>query len=155
MAIPPAAPKPPTTSFRALLLALVCLALIATTPAAYLAAAVDAEGPRSKPMTEDVSTQLGSDFFINLLTLSDSQAIKTAFEQIEQQWDSSYIPMLIEVSIFAGSDYTSDSVFATLAKMTGKQFGPHTRIWQDWLWNRTEIISPDYVEFKADLYRQI
>ncbi|MEM1155642.1 MAG: DUF3179 domain-containing protein, partial [Pseudomonadota bacterium] len=98
---------------------------------------------------------LSYDFFINLLTLSDPEAVRAAFDQIEKHWDQSYVPMLIEVSIFAGSDYTSDSVFATLTKMTGNDFGPHTRIWQDWLWNGAEIVSPDYAEFKADLYRQI
>ncbi|MEM8563282.1 MAG: DUF3179 domain-containing protein [Pseudomonadota bacterium] len=139
------------------LLSLVGLTLLyivsAATHAANPGLAQEPEFVSAQP--DAAAAQLGEDFFIDLLTLSDPQAIKAAFATIEQQWDSSYIPILIEVSIFAGSDYTSDSVFATLAKMTGKGFGPHTRVWQDWLWNRPEIRSPSYAEFKADLYRQI
>ena len=90
-----------------------------------------------------------------LFYTTDDGVTKEALQAIENTWSPAYIPQLLEAARFSASRRTSLDILDLLQRQTDEDIGDDLNRWYQWLWNRSESITPTYGEFKADLYRQI
>ncbi|MEO1475810.1 MAG: DUF3179 domain-containing (seleno)protein, partial [Pseudomonadota bacterium] len=93
--------------------------------------------------------------FNTLLESSDQVEIQTAFQGINAEWQTAYIPFLLELARFARSAETEQLALRTLRDKTGQDFGVDMNEWYHWWWNEPAAQTSDYGDFKAGLYRQI
>ena len=92
--------------------------------------------------------------FIELLQNSDPVFVEDFLVKVDKQWQDSWIPMVLESINFASSSYVSNRLNKILIKKVGKDYGG-LHGWYEKIWNKPELISSDYSEFKASLYRLI
>jgi len=93
--------------------------------------------------------------FKDLLLSRDRAVINNALLMIEENWQPSYAPILIEIAVYSASYDSAAGIFTTLSEKTGQNFGSDRNAWYQWLWNQPATFTPDYADFKADLYRHI
>ena len=90
-------------------------------------------------------------------TMSMSQALET-LDQIEENNDSSMIPVLIEILRFMPTQSSRDRIASTLGVLTGQPFeGNDWDKWMDWMGENLDDIEPPegYPDWKARLYSAI
>lgn len=102
-----------------------------------------------------VSATTQTSAFNTLLNEVDPAAIEFRIAEISREWNDVNIPMMLETATYAVSLVTSKKILETLSKKTGQHFGADTNSWYHWLWNQPEMITDEYADFKADLYRNI
>jgi hypothetical protein len=102
----------------------------------------------------------------------DRAAAAAAQEQLASVWRDSYASMLIEiVSVLPPSRYGHPEDFAGLPeprgaqvrrrliqfleRQTGEEFRDDLKKWRPWMWKLPYEPHPDYMAFKASLYRAI
>ena len=108
--------------------------------------------------TQSVETrQVGLDYqhFASLLRQRDDKVIKEMIAEIEADWDTAYIPFLLETVSYAAAFTTEREIFHLLKRKTGQDIGYDETDWYQWWWNQPAAQTPDYANFKADLYRLI
>ena len=96
-----------------------------------------------------------NDAFSLLIYTSNQEAINRALGVIEQHWQHAFIPQLLDIMSVPRTTYIFENTIDLLTAKTGEDFGRNRNDWYFWLWNRAEQLSPDYGNFKADLYEQI
>lgn len=96
-----------------------------------------------------------SEAFNTLLNNPDPSAIEFASKKISREWQTDYVPMMIETARYATSPYASKAVLNVLSKKTKQDFGNNLSAWYEWLWNQPEDNPQGYDNFKANIYRNI
>jgi len=91
--------------------------------------------------------------FLGMLK-SDIRGVEATLEQAKQQWDLSYVPMMLEVARFLPQGEKA-LVLRTLEIQTGQTFGGDFDKWMQWNWKQKYEQHPDYAKFKSALYSPI
>ena len=87
---------------------------------------------------------------------AESPTVQTrAIEELESNWSEAYAPQILEVLTRIRSSGIYLRLINLLAEKTGQDFEYATNKWYLWLWNQPELITDDYADFKADLYKAI
>lgn len=90
-----------------------------------------------------------------ILINDDEQRVDKALSILDKHWRVEYIANVLEIIAYTQSPRSQQSVITLLERKTGQSFGRDMNKWYFWLWNRPEIISSSYADFKASLYRNI
>jgi len=96
---------------------------------------------------------IDSDRFLEMLG-GDSRILKANLASAHEQWDVSYVPMLLEVGRFLPQKQRA-LVIGLLEEKTGNRFGFDFDKWMQWNWKQKYDQHPQYAQFKSVLYRQI
>ena len=78
-----------------------------------------------------------------------------AISFLRDNWQDSFIPMVLESVYLASSPRSALALLQLLETKTGQTFSNDINAWYEWLWNRTAQDHPLYGEFKSRLYRLI
>lgn len=78
-----------------------------------------------------------------------------SLDRIYEDWDERFIPAILELLSLSNNSSVSNRLLAILLEKTGQDFGYDINAWFKWVWNRPELITNDYAQFKAHWYRQI
>ncbi len=76
-------------------------------------------------------------------------------EYIKNNWEDSFVPMVIEVLYLSGEPKLNAELISVLQSKTGMDFGFNINKWYEWVWNKDENKHPEYAEFKSKLYSLI
>jgi len=87
--------------------------------------------------------------------LRGKETAREALSEIEQQWDQTDIPLLIEGVRFIRNPAIRQAVFDLLQKKTGQQFPQDWSAWAAWSWREEIPLSPQHAEYKKLLYQPI
>lgn len=93
--------------------------------------------------------------FMSIIFSKNLHQRQSILDNLEQHWDESYIPMVLEVAQFSPDPTTYNMLFTLLEAKTGQSHGDEVNDWYEWLWNQPEHKHPNYANFKRDLYRNI
>lgn len=93
--------------------------------------------------------------FEALLRTRDAETIEAALLKIRNNWDTAYIPILLEIIPYTASHTAERGAFDLLKEKTGENFGIDVNDWYQWWWNQPAHQTVDYADFKANLYRII
>lgn len=104
---------------------------------------------------ESRETKLGRVQFEVLMRQRDDATIDSLMAEIEADWDTAYIPLLLETASYAAAFKTEREIFHLLTEKTGQELGYDLHAWYQWWWNQPAAQTVDYANFKADLYRRI
>lgn len=104
---------------------------------------------------ETRQTQLQRSHFEALMRTRDEATIKTLIAEVEADWDTAYIPLLLETASYSAAFATERGIFRLLKLKTGQDIGYDEHDWYQWWWNQPAAQTSDYANFKANLYRQI
>lgn len=111
------------------------------------------QGIANQPVAEPSHIQVSE--FIDLLGSSDPIVVETFLLKLDQHWSPELIPMVVETMTYTGSAYVRRNLRQLLVEKTGQTELAEANDWYQWLWNQEEQISPNYADFKAELYRLI
>ena len=91
--------------------------------------------------------------FVSLLTTRGAEQ-QQALARIEQSWESSYVPMMLEVMSLSRNPEQRVQFGRTLQEKSGQSLGQGLNTWFKWLWGQKDRVDhPDYPRFKSELYR--
>jgi len=91
--------------------------------------------------------------FLQLLS-RDSRQTAGVIGEARNNWDVSYVPMLLEAARFLPTDQRA-LVMNLVEDKTGQRFGRDTDKWLQWSWKQKFEPHPGYGKFKSALYQQI
>ena len=74
---------------------------------------------------------------------------------IDNHWQASMVPMIIESINFAESRYVRPRLLELMAKHTKQDYGGDLNAWYRWWWSQPEQKHPQYAQFKSLLYRNL
>ena len=83
-----------------------------------------------------------------------AQSFQVGLDEINRNWDISYVPMLLESIRFFPIRQRAE-LFRVLTSKTGENFGDDFNAWYRWLWKQKYQPHPQYGQFKASLYQRI
>ena len=109
--------------------------------------------PLSTKKNSAGKTLVSADRILGMLH-SDIPGIEATLDQAKQQWDISYVPMMLEVARFLPRREKA-VVLRTLEIQTGQRWGGDFDKWMQWNWKQKYEPHPDYAKFKSDLYSKI
>ncbi len=92
--------------------------------------------------------------FIEMLS-ADAHRVMQLKQILTASWDSSFVPMALEVLHFSYEPATTTALVELLQQSTGQQYGEDIDAWYQWWWRQPESTHPYYSEFKKRLYRTI
>ncbi len=90
--------------------------------------------------------------FIMLGLSNDQEQLSRAFDEIGNQWQDSYTPMILEALTFVRSPNHYGQLLKFLKQQTGQDFGYDINDWYEWAWSLDYQPHPDYAEYKSSLY---
>ena len=93
--------------------------------------------------------------FIELVRGAEAHRTMQVLDTLEQHWSRRYIPMMIESMNYTNSSLVRYRLDQLLLDKTGYTHAEDSNDWYHWLWNQPEMITEDYAQFKAVLYREI
>jgi len=76
--------------------------------------------------------------FIELLQNSDPVFVEDFLVKVDNQWQDSWIPMVLESINFASSSYVSNRLNKILIKKVGKDYDS-VHGWYEKIWNKPEL----------------
>ncbi len=88
------------------------------------------------------------------LARADRARAREIVRELDENWDLSLVPMLLEVLYlvdFQGSD-TSTRLWRLLERKTGQTLERNVWLWLQWLWSQQYQPHPEYAAFKAEFY---
>ncbi len=103
---------------------------------------------------QDFNPELVPELFLELLA-DDVEEQSVSLAKISQHWQSSMLPMAIEILRFSRSRKVNRELVKLLAAKTGKDYDYNLNHWYEWLWSKPEQRHPHYSAFKSLLYREI
>lgn len=112
-------------------------------------------GDATTEPAETRQTALDRHHFEVLLRQRDEATIKQLIADVEADWDTAYIPFLLETITYSAAFATEREIFQLLQRKTGQDIGYDETDWYQWWWNQPGAQTADYGNFKAGLYRQI
>ncbi|MEZ5320337.1 MAG: DUF3179 domain-containing protein [Vicinamibacterales bacterium] len=96
-------------------------------------------------------------------TSADPAVADAALARIAPAWRDDYTPMIVDLARFlpvasrAPADSPLPAIRARLIRFlearTGQRFGDDLNRWREWMWARPYAPHPDYMAFKAAVYR--
>ena len=92
---------------------------------------------------------------LSMLSLmnGNEKSNKRTLQFFDDNWHDGYIPMLIDVAYFSGTNRRS--IIALIEKKTNKQLGSDLFEWLEWVWNQEEHILPNQGDWMAEIYKRI
>lgn len=96
---------------------------------------------------------VGADQFLNTLN-RDWVTLGNTLAQANQNWDVSYVPMLLEAGQFLPPRHRVQIVKLMETK-TRKKLGSDFDKWFQWIWKQKYEPHPEYGKFKAELFKRI
>ena len=93
--------------------------------------------------------------FFQLIVDPDFDKSRQLLTTIEETWSPGYIPMALETLNYGRSELVRLELTRLLNKHTGQKSISDVNDWYFWLWNEKEQNSPEYANFKANLYKNI
>jgi hypothetical protein len=108
---------------------------------------------RKPPLSETQQDIVGADVFLRMLG-GDSRTIRSTLAAVNKNWQTSYVPMLLEVGQFLPASQRAE-VIRLMELRTSNDFGTDFDKWHQWNWKQTYDQHPQYADFKSQLYRQI
>lgn len=91
--------------------------------------------------------------FLGMLT-GDLVRFNAGFQQARDNWDQSYVPILLEAARFLQPRERAQVINLVESK-TGQRFGNDFDKWLQWNWKQDFKPHPGYGTFKSTLYSQI
>ncbi len=88
---------------------------------------------------------------LGILT-GDTEQASENLNTIKENWDDSYVTMLLEIAQFISDWGVLTELYALLDQKTGQKHGLDRNAWFEWVWNRDYTMPPDYADFKSNLY---
>jgi hypothetical protein len=85
----------------------------------------------------------------------DDSAQRASLKLIQKDWSPSYIPILIELVLFAREEWVIEELTRLLKSKTRKDYGQNFYEWMQWLWKKAPRYDHDYADFKGYLYSSI
>ncbi len=133
------------------------IALLTIAALALLAGLLFTSVSKAAKLEPTVVLEEGIDpVLFDALLLSSDEVLIDQVEQIASaQWQTGYIPMLIEVFSYAIDRRGQDAAYRLLVEKTGQNFGSDVNKWHQWWWNQEPADVDGYAEFKARLYERI
>lgn len=92
--------------------------------------------------------------FFGLLS-KDTDQVNENFNFLKNNWDDSYVIMFLEINQFISDWKVLTDFYALMEQNTGQKHGFDKNAWFQWVWNNEYTISPDYADFKSNLYGMI
>ena len=84
------------------------------------------------------------------LALADNQdKLVNVLEEIGNDWQDGYTPMLLEVLTFVRNPVQYGHIMNFLREHTGKDFGYDPNAWFEWVWSLDYKPHPEYAKFKS------
>ena len=108
--------------------------------------------PMVEPKMEDRQL-INERHFLGMLT-GDRNLLKTGLQSAKENWDQSYVSMLLEVARFLPG-WERSQVMALIESKTGQRFGNDFDKWLQWNWKQDFEAHPGYGNFKSALYSQL
>ncbi|MEM7582739.1 MAG: DUF3179 domain-containing protein [Acidobacteriota bacterium] len=99
----------------------------------------------------DPNSQQAVGLILSLLS-GDRDVEKQAFDLLEQQWQPSFVPMLLEILHLSRDPIIHSRVIGRLERATRQKKGSDIDDWYEWLWSQEAVDHPDYANFKAAIY---
>ena len=96
---------------------------------------------------------VAADRFLEMLR-GDARSFRKNLDEVLQNWNVAYVPMLLEVGRFLPQRQRSQ-VVGVLESKTGQKFGSDFDKWRQWNWKQKYDAHPEYAQFKSNLYRKI
>ena len=87
-----------------------------------------------------------------LLLLGPADGKDQARKYIENQWQPSFVPMVLEVVTLNQDPALGSELISLLERKTGQSFGFDLDQWRQWLWTQESNPHPQYASFKSALY---
>lgn len=88
------------------------------------------------------------------LVSGNPQNAREALNKMNQSWDISYVPIILESVRFMPPQLRM-AVFAFLGSRTGQDHGRDFDAWYHWIWKQEFEPHSQYGQFKASLYQRI
>lgn len=108
----------------------------------------------NKPVSAASSAKVTKADFINLVEADPQQRIQS-LAKIEQNWNDSFTPLLLEIVHISRNQGDFEKIFQILKKETGQNFGYDSKRWFEWAWSQDLEFPSFYPEFKSNLYGRI
>lgn len=93
--------------------------------------------------------------FIELIDTSNIAVKNNFLDELDTHWLPEYTAMTLEAMRFSDSPKLRMDLEKLLQAKTGYRQASNLNEWYQWLWNKPEIVSDDYANFKAALYQLI
>ncbi len=92
--------------------------------------------------------------FIKLLSVQSLDELNSTLSDIETGWRPGHVPMALEIMSLTPA-VLREPLLRLLQNKTGQTFGDDVDDWFIWWWRQDTATTPDYAEFKAQLYARI
>ncbi len=106
----------------------------------------------------EAHTQIPSDSlsntFLSLFTKSKKE-YKSVLKKIDNQWDDSYIPFLLDAYSINPDPVFQKKILNLLQEKTGQKLGKGYYDWLRWMWTQSIEIPPQYLDYKAEIYKYV
>lgn len=114
-------------------------------------------GVTSSMFAQDKFPGVTSDInlFLTLATTSDKVEQDYNISKITERWKPSFEIMTLEVMYFGYNTSVGVKLIGLLEKKTGQHFGFDFNAWYSYLWNKSEVLHPDYAYFKSQLHKAL
>ncbi len=86
------------------------------------------------------------------LVYNNPEKQQRAFNEIRANWQLSYAPMLLEISMVTEDQTLRKRILELLREHTGQNFIYSTNAWLEWVWSMELEPHSEYEHFKASLY---
>jgi hypothetical protein len=87
-----------------------------------------------------------------VLLLGDPARREQAVSAIDQGWQDSFTPMLLEALSLSREPAFAGRLVQLLKTKTGQPYEYDINKWYEWLWSRAPQVHPQYADFKSALY---
>ena len=94
-------------------------------------------------------------YFLELVTTSSKSRQQQLIKTIDKNWKPEYTIMAIEVMYFGYNSDVGVKMVSLLKKKTGQNFGFDFNKWYEYIWNKPQLILPNYDYFKSQLHKSI
>ena len=93
----------------------------------------------AKTITQPMLEPIEIDRFLSLLNTHSSQEHQQVLDLIEQNWQSVYVPMSLEILYFISREDSSNRLITMLEKNTGQNFKYEVNDWFTWWWKSNPL----------------
>ena len=105
-----------------------------------------AQAQETEPVYDEMAVT-----FASLVVLPDTEWHKN-LDLIEQNWQSSYVSMAMDVITLVRRSEIRDRLLTLIKKESGENFGNDLDAWLNWMWNHPEDKYDHYAQFKSLLF---
>ncbi len=100
------------------------------------------------------SDPLAAQHLLNFFENNDEMQ-REALVYLEKNWSNAFIPMILEVIYLHRDPRVNQALVSLMQEMSKQNFGFDFNQWYKWIWSKPELITENYADFKAGLYKRI